>query len=49
MVLRVDSKIDSHSVCKMSSLFETLAIRLCEVIFERSLRSKSYYKTQEYL
>ncbi len=35
--INVGSKITSHSVCKMSSLFRTFAGRLCEVIYERSL------------
>jgi len=36
--LRVGSKINWHSVCKMSSLYGTFADRLCQVIFVRSLR-----------
>ena len=40
--LRVGSEINSHSVFKMSSAFRTFENRLCEVIFERSLREKSF-------
>ncbi len=35
--ISVGSKITSHSVCKMSSLFRTFADRLCDVIYGRSL------------
>ncbi len=36
-VLRVDSKISSHFVCKIPSVLGVFANRVCEVIFERSL------------
>ena len=39
--LRVGSKINSHFMYKMSSYFRTFVDRLCEVIFERSLRGGS--------
>jgi GFO/IDH/MocA oxidoreductase family protein len=38
VALRVGSKISSHFVYKIPSLLGVFANRLCEVIFERSLR-----------
>ncbi len=37
-MVRVDSKISSHSVCKISSVLGVFANRLCEVIFEPTLK-----------
>jgi hypothetical protein len=46
LLLRVGSEINSHFIYKMSSYFRTFADKLCEVIFERSLKDFQKYVTE---